>query len=56
LHSQKSAPKSVHLAQVPALSCGQGAFSTVSADYVDFHALKKGPDGWKIMTKVFTEA
>lgn len=26
------------------------------ADYVDFHALKKGPDGWKIMAKVFTEA
>ena len=26
------------------------------ADYVDFHALKKGSDGWKIMAKVFTEA
>lgn len=26
------------------------------ADYADFHALKKGLDGWKIMSKVFTEA
>ena len=26
------------------------------ADYVDFHALKKGPDGWKIMAKIFTDA
>jgi len=26
------------------------------ADYVDFHALKKDKDGWKIMAKVFTEA
>ena len=26
------------------------------AVYVDFHALKQGPDGWKILTKVFTEA
>lgn len=26
------------------------------ADYVDFHALKKTEDGWKIMAKVFTEA
>lgn len=31
-------------------------FSAVSTVYVDFHALKKGPDGWKIMAKVFTEA
>ena len=26
------------------------------ADYVDFHALKKDENGWKIMAKVFTEA
>ncbi|WP_300981828.1 nuclear transport factor 2 family protein [Flavonifractor sp. An306] len=26
------------------------------ADYVDFHALKKTEDGWKIMAKVFTGA
>lgn len=25
------------------------------ADYVDFHAMKKEKDGWKIMAKVFTE-
>ena len=25
------------------------------ADYVDFHALKKDENGWKIMAKVFTE-
>ena len=56
LHSQKSAPESGHLAQIPALSCGRDAFSAVSAVYVDFHAQKKGPDGWKIMAKVFTEA
>ena len=26
------------------------------ADYVDFHALKKDENGWKIMAKIFTEA
>lgn len=26
------------------------------ADYVDFHAMKKDENGWKIMAKVFTEA
>ena len=25
-------------------------------DYVDYHTLLKGEDGWKIMAKVFTEA
>ena len=25
-------------------------------DYVDYHALLKGENGWKIMAKVFTEA
>ncbi|MEE0708691.1 MAG: hypothetical protein UCO57_07915 [Gemmiger sp.] len=49
-------PESVHLAQIPALCCGRDTFSAVSTVYVDFHALKKGPDGWKIMAKVFTEA
>ncbi len=26
------------------------------ANYVDFHALKKDEEGWKIMAKVFTDA
>lgn len=26
------------------------------ADYVDYHVLKKTPDGWKIMAKVYADA